>query len=309
MRIGLVDVDGRNFPNLVLMKLSAWHKFRGDTVEFADPVAGRYDKVYLSKVFTHTPDCRDEYRLSLIHILNGVGFQRVDNVRFADFEGKVVAVFDHGILLDHFDQVAPRGVCKGQHRGYIVFQRIERRHIVTAAVQPYDRSRKCDVHRLAFAFGRYFLRVVIADLLTAFDDGIQPHALRIGVLDETLESPLLGSRIGLEDPHVLVELPIVAILHAAEQPAPDTDLLKRHEAVRLVEHGCYGHAPAVALQPVSYTHLDVYKRQTGIRPADSSNFFSIPARNFPATTDRGRSDSSIWPDRAGRCPAVSSPAP
>ena len=35
MRIGLVDVDGRNFPNLVLMKLSAWHKFRGDTVEFA----------------------------------------------------------------------------------------------------------------------------------------------------------------------------------------------------------------------------------------------------------------------------------
>ena len=52
MRIGLVDVDGRNFPNLALMKLSAWHKLRGDTVEFADPGAGRYDKVYLSKVFT-----------------------------------------------------------------------------------------------------------------------------------------------------------------------------------------------------------------------------------------------------------------
>ena len=41
MRIGLVDVDGRNFPNLALMKLSAWHKLRGDTVEFADPGAGR----------------------------------------------------------------------------------------------------------------------------------------------------------------------------------------------------------------------------------------------------------------------------
>ena len=26
MRIGLVDVDGRGFPNLVLMKLAAWHK-------------------------------------------------------------------------------------------------------------------------------------------------------------------------------------------------------------------------------------------------------------------------------------------
>ena len=54
MRIGLVDVDGRGFPNLVLMKLAAWHKARGDTVEFADPEAGRYDKVYMSKVFTHS---------------------------------------------------------------------------------------------------------------------------------------------------------------------------------------------------------------------------------------------------------------
>ena len=30
MRIGLVDVDGRNFPNLALMKLSAWHKAQGE---------------------------------------------------------------------------------------------------------------------------------------------------------------------------------------------------------------------------------------------------------------------------------------
>ena len=73
MRIGLVDVDGHNFPNLALMKLSAWHKLRGDTVEFADPVAGRYDKVYLSKVFTHTPDCRDEYRCEVIR--GGTGYR------------------------------------------------------------------------------------------------------------------------------------------------------------------------------------------------------------------------------------------
>lgn len=33
MNIGLIDVDGHKFPNLVLMKLSAWHKARGDTVE------------------------------------------------------------------------------------------------------------------------------------------------------------------------------------------------------------------------------------------------------------------------------------
>ena len=32
MRVALIDVDSHNFPNLVLMKFSAWHKARGDEV-------------------------------------------------------------------------------------------------------------------------------------------------------------------------------------------------------------------------------------------------------------------------------------
>lgn len=57
MRIGLVDVDGRNFPNLALMKISAWHKAKGDSVEWYEPIfSGHFDKVYLSKVFSFTPD-------------------------------------------------------------------------------------------------------------------------------------------------------------------------------------------------------------------------------------------------------------
>lgn len=55
MRVGLVDVDGHNFPNLALMKLSAWHMANGDRVEFALPLM-RYDRIYMSKVFTFTPD-------------------------------------------------------------------------------------------------------------------------------------------------------------------------------------------------------------------------------------------------------------
>ena len=56
-RIGLIDVDGKNFPNLVLMKLSAWHKAQGDAVEWYDALfGGHFDKVYLSKVFSFTPD-------------------------------------------------------------------------------------------------------------------------------------------------------------------------------------------------------------------------------------------------------------
>lgn len=32
MKIGLIDVDGHNYPNLARMKISAWHKAKGDTV-------------------------------------------------------------------------------------------------------------------------------------------------------------------------------------------------------------------------------------------------------------------------------------
>ena len=59
MRIGLIDVDGHNFPNLPLMKISAYHKKRGDFVEWYDPWNGlieEYDKVYASKVFSFTLD-------------------------------------------------------------------------------------------------------------------------------------------------------------------------------------------------------------------------------------------------------------
>jgi len=53
--IGLIDVDGHNWPSLPLMKISAYHKSRGDHVE---PWIGitRYDKVYMSKVFPGSPD-------------------------------------------------------------------------------------------------------------------------------------------------------------------------------------------------------------------------------------------------------------
>ena len=51
MKIGLLDHDSGNFPNLPLMKISAWHKQRGDTVEFIN-FLDHYDRVYVSKVFS-----------------------------------------------------------------------------------------------------------------------------------------------------------------------------------------------------------------------------------------------------------------
>lgn len=57
MRIGLVDVNGHNFPNLALMKLSAFHKKCGDYVDWHN-ADDQYDRVYMSKVFdsTYTKD-------------------------------------------------------------------------------------------------------------------------------------------------------------------------------------------------------------------------------------------------------------
>ena len=78
MRIGLVDVDGKNFPNLALMKLSAWHKSHGDSVEFADPMFGKYDRVYMSKVFTFTEECLDIYHCEVIR--GGTGFHDYSNI-------------------------------------------------------------------------------------------------------------------------------------------------------------------------------------------------------------------------------------
>ena len=60
VRIGLIDVDSHNFPNLPLMKISAWHKAQGDTVEWYDPlfhsIGEPFDHVYMSKIFSFTPD-------------------------------------------------------------------------------------------------------------------------------------------------------------------------------------------------------------------------------------------------------------
>ena len=54
MRVGLIAVDSK-YPNLALMKISAYHKLAGDIVEWYKPVE-HYDLVYASKIFTYTPD-------------------------------------------------------------------------------------------------------------------------------------------------------------------------------------------------------------------------------------------------------------
>lgn len=70
MKIGLIDVDGHNFPNLALMKISAWHKSQGDEVEWYNPMfSGHMDKVYMAKVFSFTDDY--QYCIDADEIIKG----------------------------------------------------------------------------------------------------------------------------------------------------------------------------------------------------------------------------------------------
>lgn len=76
MKIGLLDVDGHNFPNIAIMKLSAWHKSRGDDVEWYNGLE-HYDRVYMSKVFSFTSD---DYRVIQADevIKGGSGYKMYD---------------------------------------------------------------------------------------------------------------------------------------------------------------------------------------------------------------------------------------
>lgn len=89
MRIGLIDADimwgehvsGRRyrntkadiFPNLSLMKLSAYYKSEGHDVEWYNGIGEPYDMVFVSKVFSTTPTSREYIRSGMVYY-GGTGF-------------------------------------------------------------------------------------------------------------------------------------------------------------------------------------------------------------------------------------------
>lgn len=77
MKIGLIDVDNLNkkriaFPNLPLMKLSAYHKARGDEVSWWFALE-RYDLVYKSKIFDFSREIEYEPQAATV-IEGGTGY-------------------------------------------------------------------------------------------------------------------------------------------------------------------------------------------------------------------------------------------
>ena len=74
MKIGLIDVDGHHFPNLALMRISAYHKSIGDEGVWWWSDREHYDIVYKSKIFSdaYSKDVPDPFNCDKI-IRGGVG--------------------------------------------------------------------------------------------------------------------------------------------------------------------------------------------------------------------------------------------
>ena len=108
MRIGLIDVDAMahgvpKFPNLALMRISAWHKAQGDEVEWWWTDFLQYDIVYMSKVFsdTYSQDVPEPMNADRV-IKGGTGYaiSTVDGVEIFDQE-------KHAVLPEEIEKLFP----------------------------------------------------------------------------------------------------------------------------------------------------------------------------------------------------------
>ena len=113
MRIGLIDVDGVHFPNLALMRISAWHKARNDTVEWWWSDLIHYDSVYMSKVFSdaYSPDVPEPFNADEV-IKGGTGYcitlgpdgrERFDAAKNLSLPPEVEACFPDYSLYPQYD--------------------------------------------------------------------------------------------------------------------------------------------------------------------------------------------------------------
>lgn len=78
MDIGLIDVDGHNFPNLALMKISAYEKAQGNNVEWWNGLK-HYDRVYQAKVFDDTYSKDNEFCIDADEVVKGGTGYGLDN--------------------------------------------------------------------------------------------------------------------------------------------------------------------------------------------------------------------------------------
>ena len=120
INVAVIDSDfitnrRQRFPNLACMKISAYHKSKGDTVTLKAGYGGleKHDKVYISKVFTetHVP----ESALSLPHVTyGGTGFF-YDKVTFLPPEIEHIKP-DYNLYDGFIGGISDTGDCKAAYK-------------------------------------------------------------------------------------------------------------------------------------------------------------------------------------------------
>lgn len=125
MKIGLVDVDGHHFPNLALMRISAWHKLQGDDVGWWLGDLFHYDIVYMSKVFSnaYSPDIPEPINADKV-IKGGTGYaislvdgkEVFDKEKHKDLPPEIEKMFPDYSIYPQFDfavSMTSRGCPRG----------------------------------------------------------------------------------------------------------------------------------------------------------------------------------------------------
>ncbi len=119
--IGLIDSDlldnGTRHPNLALMKISSYHKSRGDKVSLVLDYSDieRYDKIYLSKVFKFTRIPVDVLNKKNL-VYGGTGFEDLDLLLDDEIEHMKP---DYDLYLPFVESEVNRGVKRSKYNDYL----------------------------------------------------------------------------------------------------------------------------------------------------------------------------------------------
>lgn len=175
MKIGLIDVDGHRWPNLCLMKISAYHKARGDTVKWHDG-RKKYDLVYMSHVFTDSYSKDYTGNIQADQIIKGGTGYGLDN-RLPDDVEHICPDYQ---LYPQFAGTAYGFLTRGCPRGCgfcIVGEKEGRRSIAVADLSEFWRGEKeiklLDANLLAFPdWERLLLQLSESKAMVDFTQGL-----------------------------------------------------------------------------------------------------------------------------------------
>jgi len=163
MNIAIIDNDllkrdNHNFPNLAIMKISAYHKSIGNNVELAtfediNPMTlfkKYYDKIYISKAFTDTETPDFIYKLPNINI-GGTGFYfdksdplpyEIEHIKpdYNAYESAYKIIKDKMFYTDYSIGYTTRGCFR--HCPFCVNMNLNKVNIHSSIDEFYDQSRK-----------------------------------------------------------------------------------------------------------------------------------------------------------------------